>query len=293
MSNDTEAPTSAATTKALENRDAGLTPDELQFVTIVCQHHGETGMVLDEKTAVDKWFYTASEFKELMASTVVQGALVERGVFEEEKSILHNPNPPVGKSKVDDASLERLKKSLTGKQLIVANVMLDITDGRSDKKKLQDMGVSTSTYNSWLNDKQFSNYLKARAELLIGNSQHEALLALLDKVKGGDTNAIKLYLEFTGRFTPQGNGTTVNVGVSGTKSDFTAVLITILEIIQEEVTDYDTAVRISDRFKAMLNTRSVAQDLLGINDEIQVPTVRASREMTPEINALMEHGEGY
>lgn len=295
MTNDTEAPTSEATKEALKDQLTGggvLSPDDLEFITIACQVHGETGKVLSVEQAVKDWHYTEAEYEAFMSNQKVVDALTERGVIESEHKVLINPNPPVGKSQVSDAKLERLKKALTPKQLLVANIMLDITDSRSDKKKLQDLGVATSTYQAWLNTKVFSDYLRQRAELLIGNSQHEALLSLLDKVKAGDTKAIQLYLEFTGRFTSNVGGTTVNVGVQGTKSDFEAVLITILEIIQDEVHDYDTAVRISERFKAMINNKSVASQLLGHDEEIVIPEVRKSRTMTPELNQLTK-GAGY
>lgn len=125
---------------------------------------------------------------------------------------------------------------LTEEQLTVANTMLDLTDNRSRKKKLADLQIATQKWEAWLRDPAFQHYLRTRAENILGDNQHEAHLALLDRVKSGDTGAIKFYYEITGRY------------VAGSKDsvDVPAILMRILEIIQKHVADGNTLAAIAD-----------------------------------------------
>lgn len=118
---------------------------------------------------------------------------------------------------------------LTEEQLTVANVLLDLTDTRSSKKKLQDLGVPTARYQSWLRDPSFQNYIRSRAESTLGDNQHEAHLALVDRVRSGDMSAIKYFNEITGRY--------VATADRGNNVDVTMILIRTLEIIQRYVSD--------------------------------------------------------
>src|SRR6266568_274998 len=68
---------------------------------------------------------------------------------------------------------------LSALQLAVANAMLDFTDGRSEKKKLDDLGVSTKQYQGWRRNPVFANYMQSRAESLLNNSTDIAHLSLV------------------------------------------------------------------------------------------------------------------
>jgi hypothetical protein len=130
------------------------------------------------------------------------------------------------------------KGVLTEEQLTAANTMLDLRDNRSQKKKLADLGVPTQKWEAWLRDPGFSNYLRARAEGILGDNQHEAATALLDRVRSGDTNAIKFYYEITGRHV-QNRNDSVNVP---------ALLMRVMEIIQKHVDDAEKMSAIADEF---------------------------------------------
>jgi hypothetical protein len=89
--------------------------------------------------------------------------------------------------------------ALTEEQLSCANVLLDFTDTRSRAKKLSELGITTAKYQSWLRDPAFQGYLRDRSEGVLQDNQHEAHLALVDRVSTGDINAIKYYNELSGR----------------------------------------------------------------------------------------------
>lgn len=128
------------------------------------------------------------------------------------------------------------KGILTEEQLTVANVMLDLTDNRSRKKKLADLKISTQKYEAWLRDPAFQHYLRTRAENILGDNLHESHLALLDRVRAGDMSAIKYYNEITGRYI-QNNGDSI---------DLAGLLMRILEIIQKHVSNNDEVAKIAD-----------------------------------------------
>lgn len=132
------------------------------------------------------------------------------------------------------AALERRGISLPGtiqglsaEQLAVANVILDFTDDRPQKKKLADFNISTQRYNGWLKQPAFQQYIRGRAEALLGNVQHEAHAALLKNVQRGDLNSIKLYYELTGRWSPRTQGD-VNVQL---------LIMRVIESVQKNVKD--------------------------------------------------------
>lgn len=293
MTNDTEAPTNENTAVALANKLGlgSLNEDELAFVSLQHQFYGLKGRIMTDKDARE-YLFEPDEFAELMGSEKVQIALHERNLIS--KPALKGSKTPVGTEKGTEHPTWA-DTALTPHQLLCANVMLDLTDGRSEKKRLQDLGLSTQQYQQWLSEPKFNEYMLARAESLIGNSQFEAHLALVDKVKSGDLGAIKYFNEFTGRFVSQGSGfgTTVNVGVSGTKDDFRALLVNILEIIQDEVEDTNAKLRIAERFKSLMTNQSVASALLGEVEPIEQPHIKQARELTPQLQTLMDKGEGY
>lgn len=266
------APTNAATL-ANATKAKGLTPEELEFVTIIHYEYGLHGE-LDLEGISKEYLYEEEYVKAALQDESILKALVERGLPRRLLEGLVNVESPVGKAK------------LTPIQLIVANAMLDLADTRSVKKKLQDLGTNTATYQMWLRDPNFNNYLKERAESLIGDNQHEAMLALLDKVSGGDLNAIKYFHELTGRFVPQA---ATNNGASSSH-DMQNMIIRIIEIIIDEVDDPQTALRISDRLKGLVTGAQIAGVLPA--PEVSVPEI-AHREITPEVQDLMNRGVGY
>ena len=141
------------------------------------------------------------------------------------------------------------QQMLTEEQLTVANVLLDITDTRSAKKKLQDLGISTAKYQSFLKDPTYQDYIQSRAESMLGENQHEAHIALVDRVRSGDMSAIKYYNEITGRYVPSRGESNINV---------TLILMQMLEIIQRHVRDLGTQELIAQEFLALSEpTRTV------------------------------------
>ncbi|MFF5977063.1 phBC6A51 family helix-turn-helix protein [Streptomyces sp. NPDC012769] len=119
--------------------------------------------------------------------------------------------------------------NLSQRQMAAASVMLNLTDRRSDEKKLRDIGVSTEEYSNWMQNSVFAEYMRQRSEVLINNSVHEAHMGLMRGVRQGNTASIKLYYELSGRYNPNEENQ-VNIRM---------VLGRVVETIQKYVTDPD------------------------------------------------------
>lgn len=160
--------------------------------------------------------------------------------------------------------------ALTEEQLTVANVLLDMDDNRSRKKKLQDLGVSSAQLQSWYRDPAFQSYLRTRTEGALGEQGYiEADMALLDALRKGDLTAVRYFNEFTGRYRPgQGND---NVDVK-------QLLQLFVEVVQKHVESPDTQIAIAqDLLMIAKSMSSVKQDVFGSEPvrPISVPVTRA------------------
>jgi hypothetical protein len=233
-----------------------LTPFQSNLVTFLVQQYNLEGKLLSADQAFNQYGIPNKDYTDALNSEDVREALAERGVVFERFN--------------DDFTAE----SLTATQLLVANSLLDLTDTRTNKKKLQDLGVATSTYATWLKDPVFKAYMHRRAEQMIGDNQHEVDTALLDKVRSGDLKAIAYYNEYTGRFVQQKSGTNVDVS---------QLIVKIIEIIDEEIDDPATLNRVSLRLKGMIAARNTANALMGGDaDAIVVPEVVKARPLELE-----------
>lgn len=263
------APTNQATLDKVQQKH--LTAEHIQFVTIV-DYEFNLGRLTDDRLK-EEYGYKKSELEEYYSNELVVTALAERGI---DVSKLRAP-------------VEKHAK-LSPIQLIVANRLLDLTDSRSDKKKLQDSGVTTLQYTAWLADPEFTGYMRERAESLLGSSQHEILLALMDKVKARDTSAIKLALEVTGRHVSQ----TSSNGSGPSQHDVSNLITRVVEIIIDEVEDQPTAMRIAERLQGLVIGAQVAGTMaMPVKPEVVVPEIAQAREMTNEVRAMMDKGLGY
>lgn len=261
-----------------------LRESELQFVTFMHQNFSLTGSILSQQAAEDIIGIPSDDYQALMTDDRVLAALEERGV-------VLKVTTPVGEAEVvaiKDWQRQAQLKSLTPQQLVVANTMLDLIDTRSQKKKLQDLNVATTTYNTWLKDPVFQEYLRERAEGMLGDNQHEAHLALLDKVRMGDIKAIELYYEYQGIYT---RASASQVNANQVAVDVQNLLVRIIEIINDEVDDPSTAARIADKFKGLMQARTIAGEL--VQQEVVVPEIAAPRVITEDLQKIMDSGEGY
>ena len=237
-----------------------LTPEQLDLVTFFSQYYNLTGELLTADKAEEDFNVPKELVSNSLANDLFIKALEERGI---------------NFSRFADTWLS---KSLTPQQLIVANTLLDLTDQRSNKKKLQDLGVSTATYQTWLKDPVFANYVHTRAEQSLGENKHEVHLALLDKVRSGDIKAISYFNEMTGRFVPQ--------RANAQNFDVQSLIVKIIEIIDMHVTDSNMKLDIANDLKKLIAANNVAAQLVGQEAPVNVGVKEMASLVENEADAL-------
>lgn len=273
--NATVAPTNQATIDKAQGK--GVDPNKLQFVTIV-DYEWNLNAELNPKKLCDEYGFTPEEVSGYLAEEEVILALEERGIT---RKLIQGITTLASSTKT---------AKLTPIQLVAANKIMDLSDTKSDRKKLQDLGVTSLQYTAWMRDPEFRSYLQSRAESLVGDNQHEAMLALMDKVKSRDLNSIKYYHALTGRFVEQKS----NDAQGTTQNSLEVMVVRIIEIIIDEVDDPELAARIGDRLKALVTGAQIAGIISSpVGDSVVVPEVAEAREITPAVKALMEQGVGY
>ncbi len=112
----------------------------------------------------------------------------------------------------EEATGERVM--LAGRQLdAVRRVFerVDPDDPASWRGALGEVGVTVREWNGWMRDPLFASFVRDAGARLFGDHAHSVDIALLRNAVAGDTAAIKLVLEVTGRIKADRN--TVDAGM--------------------------------------------------------------------------------
>lgn len=242
--------------------ETGLDVDEYELLTFTEQYFLAKGEHPNEAIA-EQFNYDKKLFRSCVKNELFNKALAERGIT------------PYIALNADGST----KWTLTPQQLRVANCILNLTDNRSKKKKLTDLGIPSNTYESWLRDPNFTGYLRARGEALLGDIAHEAHQGLAENVRRGDLASIKYFNEITGRYVPAAEGKGVDVR---------SLLIQVIEIIQVEVADLPTQQRIADKLIAIAKGSAGVPQFNG-QPTIAVPAVKTREPVAiPKDSTLIQ-----
>jgi hypothetical protein len=165
-------------------------------------------------------------------------------------------------------------------QLAVIQVMFDFNDTRSSAKKLRDMGVSGQTWQNWLRDPVVQKFCQDKAESLFTLNQHEIDQALFNKARTGQVDAIKLYLQLTGRLR-----TVETVVPKVGNQDSHYFLIKVYEAIQEVLADEPELMR-----KLATRLKSISNPFMGetvVTKIIDQPAIEAPQPINPVIQQAL------
>jgi hypothetical protein len=119
---------------------------------------------------------------------------------------------------------------LTAEQHYTLLIVTDPTNRHPLALRLKAAGVEFTTYRTWLKDPEFAQALEQLSETMLKEMTSSVHNALIRSAEKGDTSAIKLYYEITGRYDPH----------KQQAMDVMSVLAQVVEIIQRRVTDPDT-----------------------------------------------------
>lgn len=195
-----------------------FTAEEYEIVNYVEQEYTLSGRVPSASVIAEKLGHPEVRVAKFTSSDKFREAVKARGI------------------RLSGVSGSTDRGVLTEIQLACANTLLDFADTRSDRKKLQDLGISSQTYQGWLKDPAYQAYITQRAENLLPDITSEAHLALIGNVRRGDLGSIKLYYEMTGRWSSKTVGE-LNV-------EF--LLMKILEAVQKHVKDPEAITAIAE-----------------------------------------------
>lgn len=136
------------------------------------------------------------------------------------------------KDALERRGIER-RHHLRPEQVACISVMTNFADTRSQEVKLASIGVTPEMFQGWLSQPIFKRELTARSEEILENTMPDALSSLATQVRKGNTSALKMYFEMTGRAQSQ--------EVMNSRK----LVTTVLEALQTHVRDPETLLAIT------------------------------------------------
>lgn len=137
---------------------------------------------------------------------------------------------------------QTIPNALTPEQLAAITVMVNYADTRPRGTKLKELGISTTKWAGWMKNPVFKEYLQGLTAANFQDAMYIANEGLMKAIDRGDTNAVKFYMEITGRYT-QDTPALQNVKL---------VVAKLVEAVQRHVKDPELLRSIGQDFDALL-----------------------------------------
>lgn len=137
------------------------------------------------------------------------------------------------------------RDALSNEQIAAILIVSDFGDKRSLNSKLKAIGISSQTWQGWMKDPMFKDYLHGLTTRNFEDSLHSAQQGLLASVEKGDVNAIKYWMQLTGR------------EVSPEVQSARTMIARLIQVIQTHVKDESTLRKISKDFERVMRGDSV------------------------------------
>lgn len=139
-------------------------------------------------------------------------------------------------------------KALSAKQIVCANMMLNLHDKRTEREKLAEIQVSSQQYHAWLRQPAFVEFLRKRGEALFSASDFKAYRSLINNVQAGDNKSLELFFRMRGIYNPS---VTVEIRVD-------VVIQQVVEIISRHVKDPAVLNAIANEIDSIVDAEEVA-----------------------------------
>lgn len=136
---------------------------------------------------------------------------------------------------------------LTPQQVAAMAAVTDPTDRRALKTKLAAVGITYNKWRSWLSDPSFADVFKEVSENILKDNIGTVHTRLVQKAENGDTNAMKLFYEVSGRHDPNRQQ----------MLDFTKVLALMLEVLQRHITNPTILLNITQDLDKIMNGKAI------------------------------------
>lgn len=141
-----------------------------------------------------------------------------------------------------------MRAGLTAEQMYVASIMLDMGTVGDTKARLRKAGISWATWQTWMKNPVFRKMIQAGADAILQDSYLGINRAMVQQAEKGDVSAAKFVFELTGRYDPNAKQV----------MEVQAVISSMLEIIQKNVTDPTTLSKIASDMQLLAARNGLA-----------------------------------
>lgn len=228
-------PATAVETTAFPEKQSEkvLTTAEVRVLNYVEQCYWETGLCPTPERVAEELSIAPSSCRKAYANETLRAQLAVRGIDPE--------------SLVTVGAVIKETKALSAKQIVCANMMLNLVDKRSQREKLAQIQVSAQQFAAWMRQPQFVEFMRKRSEALFSSSDWLAYRSLINNVASGDNKSLELFLRVRGIYRPEVN---INLNID-------AVLNQVVEVITRYVKDPLVLQAIAGELESIIDVQEV------------------------------------
>lgn len=144
---------------------------------------------------------------------------------------------------IDRVESDQVREGLTPQQSLALAVITDPTARGNLRARLAVVGVSYNQYRNWMQQPAFQRAMDKISEKMVTDNINTVHTALVKKAESGDTQAMKLFYEVSGRHDP----------MRQQSLDMARIVGLLLEVITRHVTDLGVLDRIESEFSTALS----------------------------------------
>lgn len=211
-------PTDSQTPNPVGVVEKALTNNEVRILNYVEQVFWETGLCPTPEGVTEGLDLSRPVVSKAFSNETFRAQLATRGI---------DPTALAVNTKGSLTAVIKESKALSAKQILCANMMLNLHDKRSEREKLALIQVSSQQYHAWLRQPSFVEFLRKRGEALFSATDFQAYKSLVNNVKAGDNKSLELFFRMRGIYNP-----TVNININ-----LESVLMRVIEVISVHVKD--------------------------------------------------------
>lgn len=211
-----------------------LTVHEVRILNYVEQVFWETGLCPTPEGVAEGLHFNRATVSKAFSNETFRTQLAARGIDPTQLTT-------VGK-------LIQETKALSAKQIVCANMMLNLHDKRSQREKLTQIQVSSQQFAAWMRQPAFVEFMRKRSEALFGANDWQAYRALINNVSAGDNKSLELFFRMRGIYNP-----TVNINLN-----VEVVLQQVVEVIARHVKDPLVLQAIAGEIDSIIEAEEVA-----------------------------------
>lgn len=211
-----------------------LSVNEVRILNFVEQVYWETGLVPTPEAITEELSCSSSSIRKAFGNETFRAQLATRGIDPE--------------GLITVGTIVKQTKALSPKQILVANMMLNLHDKRSQREKLQLVGVSSQQFHAWMRQPAFVEFMRKRGEALFSASDYVAYKSLVQNVTAGDNKSLELFFRMRGIYNP-----TLNININ-----IESVLVQVVEVITRHVKDPAIINAIANELDTIIEAEEVA-----------------------------------